>query len=30
MGLAMNDLRGKADAAIVSKILKEKIRELPE
>jgi glutamyl-tRNA(Gln) amidotransferase subunit E len=30
MGLAMNDLRGKADAAIVSKILKEKIRELAE
>jgi glutamyl-tRNA(Gln) amidotransferase subunit E len=30
MGLAMNDLRGKADAAIVSKILKEKIREFAE
>lgn len=30
MGLAMNDLRGKADAAIVSRILKEKIRELAE
>lgn len=30
MGLAMNDLRGKADAANVSKILKEKIRELAE
>ncbi|HUW48781.1 MAG TPA: Glu-tRNA(Gln) amidotransferase subunit GatE [Patescibacteria group bacterium] len=30
MGLAMNDLRGKADAAIVSKILKEKISELAE
>lgn len=30
MGLAMNDLRGKADAAIVSKILKEKIGELAE
>ena len=30
MGLAMNDLRGKADAAIVSEILKEKIREFAE
>jgi glutamyl-tRNA(Gln) amidotransferase subunit E len=30
MGFAMNDLRGKADAAIVSEILKEKIRELAE
>lgn len=30
MGLAMSDLRGKADAAIVSEILKEKIRELAE
>jgi glutamyl-tRNA(Gln) amidotransferase subunit E len=30
MGLAMNDLRGKADAAIVGKILKEKIRGLVE
>lgn len=30
MGLAMNDVRGKADAAVVSEILKEKIRELAE
>lgn len=27
MGIAMNNLRGKADAALVSKILKEKVKE---
>jgi glutamyl-tRNA(Gln) amidotransferase subunit E len=30
MGLAMNKLRGKADPAVISSILKEKIRELAE
>jgi glutamyl-tRNA(Gln) amidotransferase subunit E len=30
MGIAMNTLRGKADAALVSRILKEKVREAVE
>jgi glutamyl-tRNA(Gln) amidotransferase subunit E len=30
MGLTMNKLRGKADPAVVSRILKEKIGELAE
>jgi Glu-tRNA(Gln) amidotransferase subunit E-like FAD-binding protein len=30
MGIAMNTLRGKADAALVSRILKEKVREAME
>jgi glutamyl-tRNA(Gln) amidotransferase subunit E len=30
MGIAMNTLRGKADAALISRILKEKVREAME
>jgi len=30
MGIAMNNLRGKADAALVSKVLKEKLKEALE
>jgi Glu-tRNA(Gln) amidotransferase subunit E-like FAD-binding protein len=30
MGAAMNSLRGKADAALVSKVLKEKLAEALE